>query len=65
MAKAEEKGLTRRSMLGTTAVAAVAGAAGAAGFGVARYPGMTKAEAQPAPPAPQVHTLPTKWRQAS
>ena len=37
MAEAEKKGLTRRSMLGTTAVAAVAGAAGAAtGLGLAQ-----------------------------
>ena len=43
----EYKGLTRRSVLGTTAVAAVAGAAGAAtGLGFAWHGGTTEAKAQ-------------------
>ena len=50
MAETEKKGLSRRSMLGATAVAAVTGAAGAAGgLGLTRYPGMTEAKAQSAP----------------
>ena len=56
MAESEKKGLTRRSMLGTTAAAAVAGAAGAtAGLGLAQLRGVTEAEAQSPPRAASPH----------
>ena len=56
MADAPRRGLSRRSMLGTTAVAAVAGAAGAVtGLGLAPYRGLTQAGAQPAPQTPSPH----------